>query len=98
MESVPYKVAIHYDEECGQVEYYPETHEIIVVLGHTLKKKAVEDYLSNVQSMPVADGEDLVTFHTRQLKADESIDSFKNVMTRLWHHTGVYVDWSRPVR
>ena len=98
MMHVPYKVAIHYDQECGQVEYNPQTNEVFVTLGHPQKKKAVEDYLSKAQTMPVADGSDLVTFHTRQLKANDSIESFKIVLTRLWQNTGVYVDWSRPVK
>lgn len=97
MEPVPYKVAIHYDIECGQVEYNLQTREISVVLGHSQKKRAVEEYLATTHTMPVADGDDLVTFHTRQLQAKDSIESFKLVLTRMWQKTGVFVDWSRPV-
>lgn len=97
MEPVLYKVAIHYDLDCGRIEYNPATHQINVILDNAVKKLLVEEYLKSEQLMPVADGDDLVTFHSKKLNAAESVESFKLVLTRMWQKTGVYVDWSRPV-
>jgi hypothetical protein len=38
----------------------------------------------------------LQTFHAKTVVPTDSLDSFKLALTRLWQHTGIYVDWSRP--
>ena len=91
-----YKVVLHFAAEYGQVEYDVVDKKIRVVLDSEEKKKAVEKYLSESHVIDNADGEDIRTFHPKELFPSESLESFQLAMTRLWHHTGVYVDWSRP--
>lgn len=91
-----FKVVIHFAAEYGRVEYDKEEKSIRVVLNDTNKKEAVEKYLSEPHVIQNADGQDIHTFHPKSLKPAESLESFKLAMTRLWHNTGVYVDWSRP--
>jgi hypothetical protein len=91
-----FKVVVHVAAEYGQVEYNISTKAIRVILGVAEKKAAVEKYLSESHVIQNADGTDLRTFHAKTLFPAESLESFKLAMTRLWHHTGVYVDWSRP--
>ena len=90
------KVVIHYDAEYGQVEYCEATKTVRVVLADAEKRQAVEKYLTEPHVIPNADGDDLLTFHPKALVPTDDLDSFKLALTRLWHHTGIYVDWSRP--
>jgi hypothetical protein len=91
-----YKVVVHFDAEYGQIEY--DTHEktIRVLINDQDKRQSVEKYLSEPHVMDSADGSDLRTFHSKNVKALEDLASMKLALTRLWQHTGVYVDWSRP--
>ena len=91
-----FKVVIHFAAEYGQVEYDVQKKNIRVMLADPEKKQAVEKYLSESHMIQNADGSDLRTFHSREVLPNEDIESFKLALTRLWHHTGVYVDWSRP--
>jgi len=91
-----FKVVIHVAAEYGQVEYDIANKAVRVILGDVEKKAAVEEYLAATHVIQNADGPDLRTFHPKTLLPTESLESFKLAMTRLWHHTGVYVDWSRP--
>ena len=93
-----YKVSIHFDAEYGQLEYDTIQKTIHVVLDDVQKKQTVEKYLSESHVIEDADGPDLRTFHAKKLIPTDSLESFKLALTRLWHHTGVYVDWSRPTK
>lgn len=91
-----YKVVVHFDAEYGQIEYDTQAKTIRVLINDQGKKQAVEKYLSELHVMDCADGSDLRTFHSKNVKALENLESMKLALTRLWQHTGVYVDWSRP--
>jgi hypothetical protein len=91
-----FKVSIHFDAVYGQLEYDTIEKTSRVVLDDAGKKQAVEKYLSESHVIEDADGTDLRTFHAKKLIPTDSLESFKLALTRLWHHTGVYVDWSRP--
>jgi hypothetical protein len=91
-----FKVVIHFAAEYGQINYDVVDKTVQVVLEDAVKRQAVEKYLSGPHVIKNADGPDLRTFHDKSLVPTESLDSFKLALTRLWHHTGVYVDWSRP--
>jgi hypothetical protein len=91
-----FKVGIHFAAEYGQVEYDEAKKTFRVILADPAKKQAVEKYLSAPHVIQNADGTDIHTFHPKALIPSESVESFKLALTRLWHNTGVYVDWSRP--
>ena len=91
-----FKVVIHFAAEYGQVEYDEVTKTARVVLADAEKRQAVEKYLGESHVIQNADGEDLRTFHPKSLVPTDDLDSFKLALTRLWHHAGIYVDWSRP--
>ena len=91
-----FKVVIHFAAEYGQVEYNEATKTARVVLADAEKRQAVEKYLNEPHVIPNADGDDLRTFHPKSLVPTDDLDSFKLALTRLWHNTGIYVDWSRP--
>ena len=91
-----FKVVIHFAAEYGQVEYNEATKTARVVLADAEKRQAVEKYLTEPHVILNADGDDLRTFHPKPLVPTDDLDSFKLALTRLWHHTGIYVDWSRP--
>ena len=91
-----FKVVIHFAAEYGQIEYDEAAKTIRVILDDAGKRQAVEKYLAEPHVIQDADGQDLRTFHPKTVVPSESLPSFKLALTRLWHHTGVYVDWSRP--
>ena len=91
-----HKFVIHFAAEYGQVEYDAMHKSFRVLLDDQAKRQLVEDYLSQSHQIHQADGDDLQTFHTTLVHPVESLESFKLALTRLWQHTGIYVDWSRP--
>ena len=91
-----FKVVIHFAAEYGQLEYDLQEKTVRVELDDPAKRQAVENYLVSQHVIEDADGEDLRTFHAKTLVPIESLDSLKLALTRLWQHTSVYVDWSRP--
>ena len=91
-----YKFVIHFAAEYGQVEYDANDKSFRVLLSDEQKRQAVENYLSQSHQIHQADGDDLQTFHTKTVVPTENVGSFKMALTRLWQHTGIYVDWSRP--
>ena len=91
-----YRVAIHYDEACGYVEYDAAAQSFIVVLPNQEKKAAVEAFLNTDHAIQVPQ-DTLMDFCVQNVHPVEDIASFKLALTRLWGKTDVYVDWSRPV-
>jgi len=91
-----YKVVIHFAAEYGQLEYDLEEKKVSVELSDSAHRQAVEQYLAGSHVIEDADGNDLRTFHAKTIKPAESLDNLKLALTRMWYHTGVYVDWSRP--
>ena len=91
-----HKFVIHFAAEYGQVEYDAQNKTFRVLLSDEQKRQAVEKYLSQSHVIQHADGKDLQTFHAKPVMPVESLESFKLALTRLWQHTGIYVDWSRP--
>ena len=91
-----HKFVVHFAAEYGQVEYDANKKSFRVLLSDEPKRQAVEKYLSQSHVIQQADGNDLQTFHAKTVVPTDSLDSFKLALTRLWQHTGIYVDWSRP--
>ena len=91
-----HKFVIHFAAEYGQIEYDAMHKSFRVLLDDQAKRHSVENYLSQSHQIHQADGDDLQTFHTKLVQPVESLESFKLALTRLWQHTGIYVDWSRP--
>lgn len=91
-----FKVVIHFAAEYGQIEYDEANRTVRVILADEGRRRAVEKYLNEPHDIAIADGDDLRTFHTKTLTPTENLASFKQALTRMWHHTQIYVDWSRP--
>lgn len=92
-----YRVAIHYDEACGYLEYNEATKSFRVVLPNQEKKMAVEGFLTQDHEIQVPK-DTLMDFSLQKVQPLDSLASFKLALTRLWGQTDVYVDWSRPVQ
>lgn len=90
-----YKVAIHYDNVCGQVEYDVEEKKIHVFLDHEEKKQIVEKYLN--QEHTINEAKDLRNFEPKTAYPADSLEFLQLCLTRMWNKTEVFVDWSRPV-
>ncbi|WP_110954921.1 hypothetical protein [Anaerosinus massiliensis] len=95
MENI-YRVAIHYNEDNGYIEYAKEEKAAKVVLETVDKKEQVESYLAQTHEINVPN-ETILDFSKRMVNPLNSLEEFKLSLTRLWGITGVYVDWSRPV-
>lgn len=95
MENI-YRVAVHYNEDNGYLEYAIDAKTVKVVLETAEKKIAVEEYLAAEHEINVPH-ETLMDFEKERVQPLSSLASFQLALTRLWGVTGVYVDWSRPV-
>ncbi len=95
MENI-YRVAIHYNENNGYIEYAVDAKSAKVVLDSEDKKAEVEAYLAQDHEINVPH-ETLMDFSNQLVKPLSSVEDLKLSLTRLWGITGVYVDWSRPV-
>ncbi|SEJ41998.1 hypothetical protein SAMN05660742_10762 [Propionispira arboris] len=95
MENI-YRVAVHYLNDIGYVEYVINTKAANVFLKTLDKKAAVENYLANEHEIQVPHAT-LRDFTTEKIQPLASLESFKLAMTRVWGETDVYVDWSRPI-
>lgn len=82
--------------DIGYIEYSEEKKSANVVLKSEKAVKAVKKFLSTTMTLqiPHKTMQDFVPITINPL---ESLESFKLALTRLWEHTNVYVDWSRPV-
>lgn len=96
MDEQVFKVVIHFAAEYGQIEYDVRQKSVRVSLADPAMRQAVETYLNAPHVIADADGDDLLTFHAKTVVPTESLASLKLALTRMWHHTKVYVDWSRP--
>lgn len=95
METV-YRVAIHYNEDNGYIEYKVNEKSANVALETAEKKAEVEAYLAAAHEINVPK-ETLLDFAKERIQPLENLENFKLALTRIWDATGVYVDWSRPV-
>lgn len=90
-----YRVAIHYDNDCGYIEYDVETKNVKVMLADAVTRKTVEAFLHSEHLLREA--RTLRDFQDKTALPSESLASLKLALTQLWPQTGVFVDWSRPV-
>lgn len=91
-----YRVAVHYNEVLGYVEYREDERAATVVLDDVSKKAETEVYLAQARQIRVPK-ESLLEFETRTIQPLRSLEEFKLAMTRIWGEIGLHVDWSRPV-
>jgi len=91
-----YRVAIHYLNDYGYIEYDPDTKKVIVNLANEAKRKEVESYLATEHVFRVAH-DTLLDFVELRTVPTESLENLKQCLTRLWEATEVLVDWSRPI-
>ncbi len=92
-----FKVCIHYENDYGSIAYDPATKICTVVLANAAKKQEIEEYLSTTKTIQVARGETIRDFVEQTGLPTDSLDFFKNNLTRMWNSIGVLVDWSHPV-
>lgn len=91
-----YSVAISYKNDLGVIEYDANTKELNVILANDEGKKLVEDYLNTSHEIKVPH-DTLMDFTAETISPLADENSLKLALTRLWNHTKVHVDWSRPV-
>lgn len=92
-----FRVAIHHDDDYGYIEYDQTTHGITVVLDHPGKRDKVTAYLTGDHVIN-APNQTLLDFAPANIRPTSDLASLKLALTRLWAHTGVLVDWSRPIK
>lgn len=91
-----YRVAIHYDNDCGYIEYDIDTKKVKVMLADAVTRKTVEAFLHSEHLLREAQ-RTLLDFREKTAVPTESLAALKLSLTGLWRQTGVLVDWSRPV-
>jgi hypothetical protein len=91
-----FRVAIHYLNAYGYIEYDPDTKKLSVILPDEGKRQEVETYLTTQRVLQVAH-ETLLDFRELKTVPTESLENLKLCLTRMWEQTGVLVDWSYSV-
>ncbi|MEN6565364.1 MAG: hypothetical protein ABFC57_03590 [Veillonellales bacterium] len=91
-----FRVAVHYEEDNGYIEYDAVNKNIRVELADETKRREVEAYLAEPHVMSVPQ-HTLLDFHDVTVAANQDVESFKLAVTRIWEKLGVHVDWSRPI-
>jgi hypothetical protein len=91
-----FKVAIRYNDQYGYIAFNPENKQLTVALPNEAKRREAEEYLTTPKKIWAAK-DSLLEFEHRDIVPNESLDSLKLALTRIWEATEVFVDWSRPV-
>lgn len=91
-----FRVAIHYGNDLGVIEYDSDTKNFRVTLGNTIKRREVEEFLRAKHVFKLV-RHTLRDFQTCEFYPVENLEKFKIALTEVWKNTGVFVDWSRPV-
>jgi len=91
-----YRVAVHYGEDNGYVEYDGNGKSVRVVLQDPNIRQKAEAYFAN-ELMIAVPQDGLRDFKEQVVHPTASKEEFQLAMTRLWMTIGVHVDWSRPV-
>ncbi|MDU2064252.1 MAG: hypothetical protein E6713_05350 [Sporomusaceae bacterium] len=90
-------VCIHYENDYGSISYNEADKSFCVKLANEAKRREIETYLSTEQTIHIASGATIRDFADQTGLPTESLAFFKQVLTRLYNHTQVLVDWSHPV-
>jgi hypothetical protein len=91
-----YRVAIHYNEDLGYIEYDLAAKKINITLPNSKMKAIAEEYFAKPHEISVPH-ETLRDFTKTVINPSNSLEEFKLALTRLWGTTEIHVDWSRPV-
>lgn len=91
-----FRVAVHYNNDCGYIEYNLTTHQIEVVLDDASKRSAVEAFLTREHVLKMAQ-DTLLDFKQVTGVPTENLKMLQVALGDLWINTKVHVDWSRPV-
>ena len=91
-----FEVAISYQEDLGYIEYDATAKKASVVLANEEGRHLTEEYLATPRAINIPH-ETLMDFTEETIDPLADVESLKTALTRLWNHTGVHVDWSRPV-
>lgn len=91
-----YRVAVHFNDTLGYVEYIAATKTIHVVLADAAMKAKAEEYFATPQEISIPH-ETLRDFTKQRIVPSNSLEEFKLALTRIWGAIQLYVDWSRPV-
>ncbi|EGO63962.1 hypothetical protein [Acetonema longum] len=91
-----FQVAIHHNLDYGYIEYDLPSKTAKVVLHNPAKGEAVETFLKTKLRLQVP-GKSVQNFVPRELCPLDTLEDLTLALTRLWEHTGVFVDWSRPL-
>lgn len=90
-----YRVAVHYKNDNGFIEYEPVSRKLHVLLQDEVKRCEVENFLTTEHWIN-APQNTIKDFTSRLVRPTESLSNLELGLTRLWQNTGVHVDWSRP--
>ena len=91
-----FRVAVHYENDNGFIEYDPVAKTVNIQLVTEEKCREAAAYFSTKQTLRKAH-DSLVDFREWQAVPTDDLESFQAAIGHLWVNTGIHVDWSRPV-
>lgn len=90
-----YRVAVHYGNDNGFIEYNLSSKTIAVELANEAKRREAEEYLAKEHIIAVAQA-DIRDFKDEKIIPSQDVKSFQLALTRIWEAIDLHVDWSRP--
>ncbi len=92
-----YKITFNIADIYGYIAYDPQTQAITVDYPDERTCAAIKDWLAKEHEIntPVENG-GTNDFAPKKYLAARSVSDFETVLTRIWQHLGVHIDWSFP--
>lgn len=92
-----YKVTFNIDTKYGYVELDEVAGCIEVVYPDAEMAGKIKKWLEELHEINTPDDDGpLDKFSVKKYQAPKSRKDFQTVLTRIWQHLGVHVDWSFP--
>lgn len=89
------KITISHGGKYGSIEFDPITKNVTIDFADANVKNSITNYFHQ-EHLINTPNQSATQFSDKKYRALESSDSFHVVMSRMWEHIGVHVDWSIP--
>lgn len=90
------KVTISHGGKYGSIEFDAINKNVIINFADENIKTSITNYLQQEHIINTPD-QSATQFSDKKYYALDSLASFNVVMSKMWEHIGVHIDWSIPV-
>lgn len=92
-----YKVTFNVGSTYGYIAYDQAEKSVSVHYPDQATVATIQKWLSEEHEINTPDkGGSTTDFSPKRYLAARSLHDFETVLTRIWQHTGIHIDWSLP--